>query len=373
MLQRPALCKGKSVIDRMPARVLFIGLAAYGAHGGIQRFNRRVVDALARSDIQASTLFLADDTQACVAAAPARVSVEGVSGRRGLFLRRFLAQSMAVDVLFVGHINLLPFAVLFRLLRPKGRVILFAHGVEIWGDPAYRSPRKWEPRALRFAVDKVAIVSSYSRDLMGRAFAYPLSRFALFPNAVDLQPRQERGHADRTVVTVSRLAASEREKHVDKLVRAMPAVLARVPDARLAIIGDGALRVELEALAETLGVSGNVDFLGFVSDEELSRAYDQAMVFALPSSKEGFGIVYLEAWLRGLPVIGSQFGAAAEVITDGKDGFTVNPEDVEGVADAMVTLLTDRQLAADFAAAGRTKVEEKYSFERFTHNLQALL
>lgn len=358
--------------DRKPARALFIGLAAYGAHGGIQRFNRRVVDALARSDVQASALFLADDTQACLAAAPAQVSVEGASGRRGPFLRRFLARSRSVDVLFVGHINLLPFAVLFRLLRPKTRVILFAHGVEIWGDPAYRSPRKWEPRALRFAVDKVAIVSAYSRDLMGRAFAYPLSRFSLFPNAVDLQPRKEQERPGRTVLTVSRLAASEREKHIDKLIRAMPAVLERVPDARLAIIGDGALRAELEALAGTLGVVGNVDFLGFVSDEELSRAYDEAAVFALPSSKEGFGIVYLEAWLRGLPVIGSQFGAAAEVIADGRDGFTVNPEEIDGVADAMATLLTDRERAADFAAAGRTKVEEKYSFERFTHNLQAL-
>jgi phosphatidylinositol alpha-1,6-mannosyltransferase len=356
-------------------RILFAGLAAYGAHGGIQRFNRRVVDTIEAMSPAARTLMLADGPEHVLQGNAVLAATRwGAGGSRARFTRRFLAWARQADVLLVGHINLLPFAALYRLIRPKGRVILFAHGVEIWGDPAYRKPRGWEPGGLRFAVDRVAVVSAYSRDLMARAFALPGDRFSLFPNAVDLQPMPEdRAPGGPTVLAVSRLAATEREKHVDKLIRAMPAVLARVPDARLVIVGDGALRAELEALASDLGVAGHVDFRGFVTDAELAEAYARAALFALPSSKEGFGIVYLEAWLRGLPVIASRFGAGAEVVSDGVDGFTVDPADIDRMAEAIAALLSDPAMAARFAAAGREKVEQRYSVGVFTRNLRELV
>lgn len=358
------------LLDDIPRpRVLFIGLAAFGVHGGIQRFNRRIVQCLERMMGHTDVLMLADSAGEKVNSHRSNVTILGAGGRRSVFLCLFLRRLWYADVLLVGHINLLPFAVLFRLLRPRARVILFAHGIEVWGDPTYRVPRTWEPPALKWAADKVAIVSGYSRDLMAKAFHLPLSYFDVFPNAVDPLPGHARSSADPGIISVARLASSEREKNVDKLICAMPEVLKRVPNAVLTIVGDGALRTELEELARHLKVEGRVSFRGFVNDEELQSLYQGSTVFALPSSKEGFGIVYLEAWARGLPVIASCYGAAPEVVTDGLDGFTVDPADVSHLAERLVELLSDARLAQRMARAGREKINELYSGAAFEKRL----
>ncbi|ONF96441.1 glycosyltransferase family 4 protein [Sphingomonas jeddahensis] len=330
------------------ARVLFVGLSASG-HGGIQGFNRRVTAALAELGGAFTVAMLADD------------------GHRG-FTRRMLTALRSADVLLIGHINLLPLALLHRLLRPRGRRILFAHGIEVWGDPTYRSVRRWEPSLLRRTIDRVAIVSRFSQARMATAFGLDDDRFSLFPNAVDLPP-QPPPPSGRTILAVARLGAGEREKHLDKLIRALPLV----PAARLVVIGDGPLRDELRALAATLRIADRVALPGAVDAGTLARAYADAAVFALPSSKEGFGIVYLEAWARGLPVIGSRHGGAGEVIADGVDGFTVDPTDIQALAARLRELLDDPELAARMGATGRAKVERQYSNAAFVANLRALL
>lgn len=328
--------------------VLFIGLSAQG-HGGIQRFNRRVIASLATLGVPTVTAMRAEDT-------PMR------------FARRILSGVFGAEPILIGHINLLPLALLARLLRPRARIILFAHGIEAWGDPAYRPVRWWEPALLRHVVHRVAIVSRYSMSRMAGAFALDESKFVFFPNAVDLPDAPVRAQGE-TILTVARLQAGEREKHVDKLVRALPFL----PAARLVVIGEGPLQAEYRALAVQLGVEARVALPGAVSDIALARAYAEARLFALPSSKEGFGIVYLEAWARGLPVVGSRFGAAGEVISDGVDGFTIDPADVGALTHALGRLLDDRHLADRMGAAGRLKVERHYTGAAFTRNLEALL
>ncbi|OWK29106.1 glycosyltransferase family 4 protein [Sphingomonas mucosissima] len=328
--------------------ILFIGLSAKG-HGGIQRFNRRVIDSLAILGRRTAVAMRADDPRARFAATT-------------------LAALVRAEVVLIGHINLLPLALLIRLVRPRVRVVLFAHGIEVWGDSAYRPARRWERALLRLAVNRVAVVSRFSMKRMAAAFGLDEAKFVLFPNAVDLlePPAQESGDL---ILAVARLGAGEREKHVDKLVRALPFL----SGARLMVIGDGPLRQELRDLAASLGVGERVELPGAVDEAALARAYAQARVFALPSSKEGFGIVYLEAWARGLPVIGSRFGGAGEVITDGVDGFTVDPEDGRALVAAFGQLLRDPALASRMGATGRRKVEELYSGAAFTRNLAALL
>lgn len=342
---------------------LFIGLSAAG-HGGIQAFNRRVTGALDRLAIRATTLMLSDAASAG----------GGFGGGRGRFARAIVRHARGSEMLLVGHVNLLPFALLYRLLNPHGRVILFAHGIEVWGDPSYRAVRWWEPGMMRRAVDRVAVVSGYSRGLMAQAFGLAEDRFTLFPNAVDLtSPRPSPVRSGTTILSVARLGVGEREKNIDKLVRALPQVVGAIPDARLTIVGDGPLRGELRALAAELGVAARVDLPGAVDRGTLDRAYAGATVFALPSSKEGFGIVYLEAWASGLPVIGSRFGAAGELIDAGVDGYLVDPADVSALARTLVGLLGDPARAARMGAAGRAKVERRYSGDAFVANLGALL
>jgi glycosyltransferase involved in cell wall biosynthesis len=167
------------------------------------------------------------------------------------------------------------------------------------------------------------------------------------------------------LLTVSRLDPHDQGKNIDAIIRAMPAVLERRPGARLQIVGDGALRAELETLAGELGVGGSIDFLGRVGDDALEEAYRQARVFVLPSEKEGFGIVYLEAWQRGLPVICGTGDAGHEIVADGEDGFAVDPADVAALAGRMAELLDDPAQADRMGLAGYRKVRANYLDRHF--------
>lgn len=352
--------------------LLFIGRSAWSEHGGIQRFNQRVASAMLGIDGQMKVLMILDRQETMPESAGGKIFY-GFSGSITKFLLTFVRCIFVSDILFVGHVNLVPFAFLFKLLRPYKKVILFSHGIEVWNDARYRQVRFYEPCLIRWTVNRVAIVSAYSQRLMAHGFNLPMSRFILFPNAINVPDYPKRNdRRGSNVLVVSRLAPTELEKHVDKIIQALPIVRNVIGDASLTIVGDGALRSSLESLAKKIGVKDHVQFSGFVTEDELNNAYEKASVFALASSKEGFGIVYLEAWSRGLPVIASKYGAAPEVVADGIDGFTVDPSNYHEIAEKLILLLSSPELSEKFAAAGWEKLNKQYSDEAFKERLSKI-
>jgi glycosyltransferase involved in cell wall biosynthesis len=149
-------------------------------------------------------------------------------------------------------------------------------------------------------------------------------------------------------------------KNVDVLIKAVALLINDEVAVRLEIVGDGELRPGLERLTTQLGVESHVSFLGRVDDADLANAYARASVFALPSSKEGFGIVYLEAWQRELPVVCGRLGASHEVVSDGVDGFVADEADPADVAAKIRRLITDPSLARSLGRNGRKKVQNTY-------------
>lgn len=255
-----------------------------------------------------------------------------------------------------GHIVVSPGAVSAgRLLGIP--VVQYAYGEEIGGRPALAS------FAVRHARATI-VISRYTKDLAVEAGGSP-SRMRLIPPGVDHPAidgdRQVRrlldGALAPVVVTVSRM--QERYKGHDTMARAMPLVLSRVPGARWDVIGDGPLRPHIERLVEIHGIAGSVRFLGRVSDSERDARLAEARVFAMPSrlpaagrAGEGFGIVYLEASARGIPVVAGRVAGALDAVVEGSTGLLVDPDDHVAVADAITALLTDRERAAAYAAAG---------------------
>jgi glycosyltransferase involved in cell wall biosynthesis len=364
----------------VPSDILFCALNVSETPGGIQRFNQRVISVLSRrahadNKLKPRVHALKDSPNASI---DLNLSFRGFGGRRMRFV--FESSIYAIrhaSLLIIDHINLLPLAMLVRLLRPRVRIMLFVHGIEVWDAPEFRQKKWYEPWILRCSIDQIVAVSRYTADIMAEKFNVPRDQFFILPNAVD--PLPIAANCDRTgppiVLTVTRLGAGERAKNVDTIIRALAVLVAAdcsVPIC-LEIVGDGPLRTELTALAAALGVADRIRFLGRVSDTELNEAYKRAHVFALPSTKEGFGIVYLEAWQRGLPVVAATEGAAPEVVQSGIDGFTVGGRDVAALSLALDTLLTDRKLAQRFAIAGMRKVEERYLHRHFAEDFGRLL
>ncbi|HWB38540.1 MAG TPA: glycosyltransferase family 4 protein, partial [Rugosimonospora sp.] len=179
------------------------------------------------------------------------------------------------------------------------------------------------------------------------------------------------------IVCVSRLVP---RKGQDALIRALPAVRRRVPDAALLLVSGGPYRAKLTRLAADLGLADHVVFTGSVPWADLPAHYAAGDVFAMPCRTraagldvEGLGIVYLEASAVGLPVIAGDSGGAPEAVRDGETGYVVGGRDVPALADRLVTLLTEPDLAKRMGAAGRAWVEERWRWERQADRMRDLL
>jgi phosphatidylinositol alpha-1,6-mannosyltransferase len=173
-------------------------------------------------------------------------------------------------------------------------------------------------------------------------------RFAPGPPSAALRDRLRLGNGP-ILLTVGRLVASERYKGHELIFAALPALRARFPGLVHVVAGDGDDRARLEGRAVELAGDGEaVRFLGYVPDEDLPGLYRLADLFVMPSSEEGFGIVYLEAAACGLRVIGGRGGGSGDAIVDDRIGVLVDPADREGLVEAVTRLLG--QGPADAAA-----------------------
>ncbi len=160
-------------------------------------------------------------------------------------------------------------------------------------------------------------------------------------------------------------------KGVNILVSSMKKVRDTVRNARLVIVGDGPERKSLADRVKELGLEDSVTFTGQVSDEELKDYYSRASVFVLPSitvnnQTEGLGVVLLEAMASGIPVIGSNTGGIPDIIEDKVNGLLVPPGDPDALAEAIIRIFEDRDLADRFREAGLETVKGRFSWDKIS-------
>jgi phosphatidylinositol alpha-1,6-mannosyltransferase len=282
-----------------------------------------------------------------------------------------------------------PLGLLAAPLRASGveRAVAITHGHEAgWaGLPvAARLLRR-----IGDDVDVLTYLGEYTRTRMAGALsAAAVSRMARLAPGVDEtlfragagggEVRARLGLRDRPVaVCVSRLVP---RKGQDTLIRGWPRVLRAVPDAALLLVGGGPYRSSLEKLAAETGVADAVRFTGSVPWEELPAHYDAGDVFAMPCRTrrrgldvEGLGIVYLEASSTGLPVIAGDSGGAPDAVLAGETGLVVDGRSVDGVADAVISMLSDPERARAFGGRGRSWVEREWRWEIQAERLDAML
>ncbi len=227
-------------------------------------------------------------------------------------------------------------------------------------DPNHTTTDYISYRMERYAArkaDRVIAVSEENRRDVVDQYGIPEDRMRVIPNGI----RPERFHAASpegpTILFVGRL---HQRKGVDNLLRAMPAVLERVPEARLLVAGSGEREAQLKALKGELDLGDAVEFLGFVADDDLPDLYARATVFTMPSLYEGFGIVMIEAMASSVPVVAFNTGGAPEVIEEGVNGHLADPDTL---ADRLARVLEDPAAAAAMGRRGRQLVEDRYSWE----------
>lgn len=171
---------------------------------------------------------------------------------------------------------------------------------------------------------------------------------------------------ERIIASVGRLAEV---KNVPMLIRAVSLVNVPFP-FRLLLVGDGPERGSLQRIANDLGLSEKVEFLGNRLDvRAILRAAD---LFALASMYEGISMSILEAMSMGLPVVATRVGGNPGIVSEGESGYLVNTDDPEGMAKRISGLLLDRELSLRMGRAGRTIVEERYSTRRMVRDYERI-
>ena len=228
------------------------------------------------------------------------------------------------------------------------------------------SSRPYMSRLIARRASALVAISSHTR-LQALALGAPAAKIHTIPPGVEApsdpvsqSPLKETGPP--TVVTVARL--EDRYKGFDVMMRALPLIRGRVPDVRWVLIGDGSLRAELEGTARAYGVADCVSFTGALNEEARDGWLDRADVFAMPSrlmadgtGGEGFGIVYLEAAIHGLPSVAGDAGGGVDAVIDGETGVTVDAAHHVAVADAIADLLLDSERRARLGKAARARAE----------------
>jgi phosphatidylinositol alpha-1,6-mannosyltransferase len=328
----------------MAPRILALVGDGYGTRGGIARYNSDLFAALAEAGAEIVVLPRLGD--AAGLALPSGVRQHpAIYSRFGFALASLFAawRYRPIDVVFCGHVLMAPLAVLVARLV-GAHCWLQAHGTDIWNDR-----RNGVRRAIE-AADQVTTVSRATRKRLLAWVDLAPERVRVLPNTVDerfrpgrpspaLRERLRLG-AGPILLTVGRLAASERYKGHELVFSALPALRARFPGLVHLVAGDGDDRARLEQRAvELTGEGDAVRFLGYVADEDLPDLYRLADLFVMPSSQEGFGIVYLEAAACGLRVIGGKGGGSDDAVADDRIGVLVDPADKKGLIEAVTRLL----------------------------------
>ena len=155
----------------------------------------------------------------------------------------------------------------------------------------------------------------------------------------------------------------------DLLIRAVAALLPEFPSLRLEIIGEGPEQCHLQALSERLHIADRVQFLGRQSRQQVAEAMQRCTLFALASSYEGLGCVYLEAMSSGKAVIGCRGQGIAEIIRHGSNGFLVGPDNEKELTLALAMLLRDERLRRTLGTAARDTVLDSLTLAQQAENL----
>lgn len=226
---------------------------------------------------------------------------------------------------------------------------------------------------LSIEADQIICCSDYMEEEIMTLFEVEKSKITIIPNGVDPElfidlPDKsifDISSTDKVVFFIGRLVP---EKGVWQLINAFPKVLSEVPEAKLYIGGKGPQEEELIKLVEDLGIGEQVCFTGFIREKERNYVYNRAKVAVFPSFYEPFGIVALEAMATDTPVIVGNVGGLAEIVDHNNTGLKINPAIKADLANAIIKILTNGELAKRLQKNASEVVENVYSWDVIAQN-----
>jgi phosphatidylinositol alpha-1,6-mannosyltransferase len=338
----------------MTKKVILYTLQTFSTTGGIQKMTRTLahcLNILAQRNNWDFKLWSAYDSNDDLMPQylPAQ-NFKGFNKNCISFVLKTLFTLKRPDTIIISHINLAIIGLLVKVINPKCKVLLIAHGIEVW------RPLSRHKRAFLNHCDKVVCVSNFTKQQMVSRHKTDPAKCFVLNNAVDsfmklpvnfsktphLLKRYRLTENNLIIFTLTRLAATEQYKGHDQVIKAISFLKLKFPGIRYILSGqyDHKEEIRIQKLITAYKVDEEVILTGFIEENELSDHFLLADMFVLPSKKEGFGIVFIEALACGLPVICGNSDGSIDAICNGELGKAINADDLAELEKAMTEYLT---------------------------------
>ncbi len=219
---------------------------------------------------------------------------------------------------------------------------------------------------INFANKKIIAISESVKNSLSKFEFIPHNKIFVLHNCIDYQKFNKeavkKNNFDGNDIVIGIVGRIEKVKGIEYLILAMKIILAKFPNVKLEIIGDGSELSNLKSLAESSGISKSVFFFGKFKD--VIPFYKRMDIFVLPSVLEGFGIVLLEAMASGIPVVATNVNGIKEVVADMKNGLLIPSRNPEAIAQAVIKLIENPELTYNLVNNG---LERARNFDIQSH------
>ena len=368
-------------------KVIQVWVPGLSFSGGIQAFSKDFLRALTqgtrgvrkivliKNDLPSETPNTPDVVYKCFGHLPEPLRKIAFASSLVLYALRYRP-----SLIVVGHAHFARIAALLKRLFGIPFWVI-AYGLEVWDEKGAEVAN-----SLRSA-DRILSISGFTRDKLIEQQKLNPKQFVILPTTFDEtrfcpQPKPQallqklNLHPDgRVILTVCRLAGAERYKGYDLIIHSLPAVLKSIPTAHYVLVGKGEDEGRIRGMVADLGLQEHVTLAGFIAEDELADYYNLCDVFAMPSKREGFGIVFLEALACGKPVLAGNADGSVDALCHGELGALINPDDVDEIVRSLVEILQGKYpLPIIYQPEQlRQRVIDTYGFKRFAATLMGYL
>ncbi|GAA4093646.1 glycosyltransferase family 4 protein [Mucilaginibacter panaciglaebae] len=370
----------------MYKRIVLLTLQTFSTTGGIQKMTRTLAHSLKTVAAQHNWDFklwsVYDKDEDLMPQYLSPNSFKGFNAKRSSFVVKAAKLAQSSDVIIISHINMAVIGLFAKIINPKCQVWLIAHGIEVW------RPLSSARKLFLKKCDKIICVSNFTRGEVIRLHKANADKCLVLNNTIDsfmippvsfIKPKhlQEKYHLtdDNLVLfTLARLAATEQYKGYEQVIKVLNKLRHSIPNIKYVLSGqyDDAEEARIKQLVKACRVEDIVILTGFVDERELADHFVLADLFVLPSKKEGFGIVFIEAMSCGLPVICGNVDGSMDAIRNGELGKAVNPDDLEELQNAIETYLKTPLTVKDRQHLQQLCLQY-FNQDNYTNKLQQLL
>lgn len=371
----------------MPKKVLFLTLKTFSFTGGIEKvcrvLTRTLYDLGEKGMIIPKTFSMHDKTTDRDSKYILKDQFKGYNGDKIFFSLTAILEGIRSHTVILSHINLLFIALIIKRISPRTKVIMFAHGIDVW-----RDLKKWKGDFLRKECDEIWAVSTYTALKMLERHQVENEKIKIVHNCLDpfleipadftkpadLLKRYNLKDTDSVIFTLTRLSSSELYKGYDLVIETMPRLLNEFPTLRYLIAGkaDPGEQNRLNKMVRDNNLQDHITILGFVPEEELSEHFLLADVFVMPSRKEGFGIVFIEAAACGCKTIAGNQDGSVDALLNGNLGTLVSPTDRNAIYEAITKNLNIKR-TTETSLAIQNLCIESFSYKAYYKKIKDLI